>query len=295
MRDRARVAGSSIGRPGCRGSAFNEGACWCHVAPAGSRTEPLRPCRASLTISPPTMVTVGVGIISSAGAVRAADWCAPPTRSPALIPFASGGAAHARPARSRHCAGLTASGQADNVWVLWAGEARNEATGTRVSGHRTLGECLRELKSWEERRRAYLRDADEARPQDQLPVPVPADSYLCLPNTVDPDARGQHDHDTRDDNHDGDRSASGPAPRGPRFPQRATHVVNALQPQWRTGSLLPVAVLGLLAPDHGAALVHPEARHLALIPPGSNREPAHGTRAPASGAMRGRNGAGCDG
>ncbi len=81
---------------------------------------------------------------------------------------------------------LTASAHADNVWVLWAGEAGNEATGTRISAHRTLVECMRELKSWEERRRAYQRGANEARPQDQLPVPAPADSYLCLPDTVDP-------------------------------------------------------------------------------------------------------------
>ena len=47
--------------------------------------------------------------------------------------------------------------------------------------HATLSDCLHELKSREEEQRAYLRAAGEARPEDRLPLPGPADSYRCLP------------------------------------------------------------------------------------------------------------------
>lgn len=82
--------------------------------------------------------------------------------------------------------GVAATAHAGGGWALWAGEPGKEASGTRASTHGTLAECLDERKSWEERRRAYLRAANEARPQDQLPQPVPADSYRCLPDPGDP-------------------------------------------------------------------------------------------------------------
>jgi hypothetical protein len=74
---------------------------------------------------------------------------------------------------------------AGNAWVLWGGAPGKEAAGTRLSTHRALAECLEERKSWEEKHRAYLRAANESRPQDQLPAPPPADSYRCLPDTAD--------------------------------------------------------------------------------------------------------------
>ena len=80
----------------------------------------------------------------------------------------------------------TTSATAEGAWVLRGGVTGREGAGTQVSGHTTLTECLREQKSWEERQRAYLRAANEASPQDRLPLPVPADSYRCLPDTVDP-------------------------------------------------------------------------------------------------------------
>ncbi|HKW94592.1 MAG TPA: hypothetical protein VJX92_22095 [Methylomirabilota bacterium] len=76
---------------------------------------------------------------------------------------------------------------ADGAWVLWGGSPGKETAGTRVSGHRALAECLEARRSWEEKQRAYLRAANESRPQDQL-SPVPADSYRCLPDTSDPQA-----------------------------------------------------------------------------------------------------------
>ncbi len=84
---------------------------------------------------------------------------------------------------------LAASAHAAGAWVLWGGAPGKKAAGVRVSAHRALTECLEERKSWEEKQRAYLRAANESRPQDQLPSPVPADSYRCLPDTADP--RGQ--------------------------------------------------------------------------------------------------------
>ena len=81
---------------------------------------------------------------------------------------------------------------ADGSWVLWGGAPGKETAGTRVSVHRALAECLEERRSWEEKQRAYLRAANESRPQDQLPSPVPADSYRCLPDTADPqDPKGK--------------------------------------------------------------------------------------------------------
>ncbi len=81
---------------------------------------------------------------------------------------------------------LTASARAESGWMLWGGVAGKETAGSRVSAHRALAECIEERRSWEEKRRAYLRAANESRPQDQLPSPVPPDSYRCLPDTADP-------------------------------------------------------------------------------------------------------------
>ena len=75
---------------------------------------------------------------------------------------------------------------ADGGWVLWGGAPGKETSGTRVSVHRALAECLEERRAWEAKQRAYLRAANESRPQDQLPSPVPAESYRCLPDTGDP-------------------------------------------------------------------------------------------------------------
>lgn len=77
---------------------------------------------------------------------------------------------------------LAASAGADSGWVLWGGRPGKEATGTRVSEHATLKDCLHEQKSREDEQRAYLRAAGEARPEDRLPPPGPADSYRCLPD-----------------------------------------------------------------------------------------------------------------
>ena len=86
----------------------------------------------------------------------------------------------------------TVTAHADGAWVLWGGAPGKETAGTRVSVHRALAECLEERRSWEEKQRAYLRAANESRPQDQLPSPVPADSYRCLPDTADPqDPKGK--------------------------------------------------------------------------------------------------------
>ena len=79
---------------------------------------------------------------------------------------------------------LTTSASADGPWVLAA--IGNQGAATRVSEHTTLTECLREQKSREETQRAYLRAANESSPQDQLPLPVLAVSYRCLPDTVGP-------------------------------------------------------------------------------------------------------------
>jgi hypothetical protein len=79
---------------------------------------------------------------------------------------------------------LTAPFSAEAAWVL--AEIGKEGAATPVSGHVTLTECLREQKSWEERQRAYLRAANEASPQDQLPLPALVASYRCLPDTIDP-------------------------------------------------------------------------------------------------------------
>jgi hypothetical protein len=81
---------------------------------------------------------------------------------------------------------LAAPAHADNAWVLWGGAPGKEAAGARISAHRALGECLEERRSWQEKQRAYLRAANESRPQDQLPSPVRTDSYRCLPDTTDP-------------------------------------------------------------------------------------------------------------
>ena len=80
--------------------------------------------------------------------------------------------------------GLAASAWAEGPWLL--AEIGKQGVPTPVSGHATLTECLRELKSREETQRAYLRAANEASPQDQLPVPVLAASYRCLPDTGGP-------------------------------------------------------------------------------------------------------------
>jgi hypothetical protein len=79
---------------------------------------------------------------------------------------------------------LATSASAEGVWVL--AEVGKKGAATPVSGHATLTDCLREQKSREETQRAYLRAANESSPQDQLPLPVLAISYRCLPDTVDP-------------------------------------------------------------------------------------------------------------
>lgn len=80
---------------------------------------------------------------------------------------------------------LAAPVEADGAWVLWGGRPGKEATGIRFSVHATLSDCLYEQKSREEEQRAYLRAAGEARPEDRLPPPAPADSYRCLLDAVD--------------------------------------------------------------------------------------------------------------
>jgi hypothetical protein len=77
---------------------------------------------------------------------------------------------------------LAASAGADGGWILWGGRPGKESAGNRVSEHATLPDCLLELKSREDEQRAYLRAAGEARPEDRLPPPGPADSYRCLPD-----------------------------------------------------------------------------------------------------------------
>jgi len=81
------------------------------------------------------------------------------------------------------CLLAAASASTEGAWVL---AVIKEGSATPVSGHATLSECLRELNSREETQGTYLRAANEASPQDQLPVPVLAGSYRCLPDTVDP-------------------------------------------------------------------------------------------------------------
>ena len=79
---------------------------------------------------------------------------------------------------------VATSASAEGPWVLAA--IGNQGAATPVSEHTTLTECLREQKSREETQRAYLRAANESSPQDQLPLPVLAISYRCLPDTIDP-------------------------------------------------------------------------------------------------------------
>ena len=81
---------------------------------------------------------------------------------------------------------LATSASAEGAWVLWGAEIGKDGAATAISGHTTLNECRREQKSSEARQRAYLRAANEASPQDQLPLPVRATSYRCLADTVDP-------------------------------------------------------------------------------------------------------------
>jgi hypothetical protein len=81
---------------------------------------------------------------------------------------------------------------ADGAWVLWGRPAGKEAAGTRLSVHSTLSDCLHEQKSREEEQRAYLRAAGEARPEDRLTPPAPADSYRCLLETGDPPGSKKH-------------------------------------------------------------------------------------------------------
>jgi hypothetical protein len=78
---------------------------------------------------------------------------------------------------------LVVSAGAEGAWALWKGRPGKEAAGTRVTVHATLVDCLSEQKSREEEQRAYLRAAGEARPEDRLPPPGPADSYRCLPDS----------------------------------------------------------------------------------------------------------------
>jgi hypothetical protein len=80
---------------------------------------------------------------------------------------------------------LAVSAGAEGSWALWRGQPGQEAARTRVSVHATLADCLSEQKSREEEQRAYLRAAGEARPEDRLPPPGPADSYRCLPASND--------------------------------------------------------------------------------------------------------------
>jgi hypothetical protein len=93
-------------------------------------------------------------------------------------------AAHIAVATLCYLLTFAASAFAEDAWVL--AEIGKEGAATPVSGHVTLTECLREQKSWEERQRAYLRAANEASPQDQLPLPALVASYRCLPDTIDP-------------------------------------------------------------------------------------------------------------
>jgi hypothetical protein len=79
---------------------------------------------------------------------------------------------------------LAASASAEGLWVL--AEIGKQGTVTPISEHATLTDCLREQKSREETQRAYLRAANESSPQDQLPLPVLAASFRCLPDTVAP-------------------------------------------------------------------------------------------------------------
>lgn len=81
---------------------------------------------------------------------------------------------------------LAASAGAEGAWALWRGRPGQETARTRVSQHATLAECLGELRSREDEQRAYLRAAGEARPEDRLPPPGPAESYRCLPDSDDP-------------------------------------------------------------------------------------------------------------
>jgi hypothetical protein len=87
---------------------------------------------------------------------------------------------------------LDVSAGAEGAWALWRGRPGKEAASIRVSVHATLADCLSEQKSREEEQRAYLRAAGEARPEDRLPPPAPADSYRCLPDAGD--SRGQKKH-----------------------------------------------------------------------------------------------------
>lgn len=82
---------------------------------------------------------------------------------------------------------LVTSASADGSWMLT--EIGKQGAATPISRHATLAGCLSEQKSREEVQRAYLRAAGEASPQDQLPVPVLAASYRCLPDTADPRGR----------------------------------------------------------------------------------------------------------
>ncbi|MFI5375866.1 MAG: hypothetical protein ACHQ8D_14650 [Candidatus Rokuibacteriota bacterium] len=77
---------------------------------------------------------------------------------------------------------------AGGSWML--AEIGKQGALVPVSGHATLTECLSEQRSREEIQRAYLRAAGEASPQDQLPVPVVAASYRCLPDTAEPRGPG---------------------------------------------------------------------------------------------------------
>lgn len=79
---------------------------------------------------------------------------------------------------------LVTPASADDSWML--AEVGKQGAATPVSRHATLAECLAELKSREEVQRAYLRAAGESSPQDQLPAPVLAASYRCLPDTAEP-------------------------------------------------------------------------------------------------------------
>jgi hypothetical protein len=79
---------------------------------------------------------------------------------------------------------LATSALAEGVWVL--AEIGKQGTATPVSDHATLTDCLREQKSREETQRAYLRAANESSPHDQLPLPVLAAAFRCLPDTVAP-------------------------------------------------------------------------------------------------------------
>ena len=81
---------------------------------------------------------------------------------------------------------LVTPASADDSWMLT--EIGRQGAAKPVSRHATLAECLTELKSREDVQRAYLRAAGEASPQDQLPVPVLAASYRCLPDTAEPGA-----------------------------------------------------------------------------------------------------------